>query len=283
MAKSPVKDYRMIVDSGTSKYVNRVMIGTATEGDIRMEWAGARYGMTIPTNWSMVNVVQFLNPYMPKRYSVADAQNLIVQHAIEKEFEWLWLLEDDTIPPPDAIVKFNKYIRDETHPVVSGLYFTRSVPSDPMIYRGRGTSYYTKWKLGDKVYADGVPTGMLLIHMGLLREMYKDAPEYATYGGRTTRRIFRNPMEQWFDEEKGEFGQLSGTTDLQWCTDVIEGNYFKKSGWDKFAKMKYPFLVDTSISCMHIDTTGEQFPAGGIVQWCADNGNLKYESKESKK
>jgi len=257
--RSPVKGYRMIQDSGTSKYVNRVMIGTPTEGDIRMEWAAGRYGMTIPTNWSMVNVVQFLNPYIPQRFSVADAQNLIVQHAIEKEFEWLWLLEDDTIPPPDAILRFNKYIRDESHPVISGLYFTRSVPAEPMIYRGRGTSYYTKWKRGDLVYADGVPTGMLLIHMGLLRAMWKESPEYVVQG-RTVRRVFNAPLEQWFDEEKGEFGQVTGTSDLDWCTRVMEGGFFKKSGWDKFQKMKYPFLVDTNIFCRHIDNDGTQYP-----------------------
>jgi len=255
------KKYKMILDdSGGGKYVNRVMIGTATEGDIRMEWAGARYGMTIPTNWSMVNVVQFLNPYMPKRFSVADAQNLIVQQAIEKKFEWLWFIEDDTIPPVDAIVRFNKYIRDESHPVVSGLYYTRSIPSEPMIFRGRGTSYYTKWKMGDKVYCDGVPTGMLLIDVKILELMYKDAPEYMTYGGRTARRIFRNPDDQWMNEETGEFGQLSGTTDLQWCEDVMKGGYFKKAGWDKFQKMKFPFLCDTNIFCRHIDRDGTMYP-----------------------
>lgn len=249
----------IVEDSGTSKYVNRIMIGTPTEGDIRMEWAGARYGMTIPTNWSMINVVQFLNPFIPKRFSVADAQNLIVQHAIDKDMEWLWLLEDDTIPPPDALIRFNKYIREESHPVVSGLYYTRSYPAEPMIYRGRGTSYYHKWKMGDLVYADGVPTGMLLIHMGLLKKMWEDSPEYDVQG-RRVRRVFSNPMEQWFDQERGEFGQVSGTTDLDWCTRVMQGGYFKKSGWDKFQRMKYPFLVDTNIFCRHIDTDGTQYP-----------------------
>jgi len=259
--KSPVRDYGMIIeDSGTSKYVNRVMIATPTEGDIRMEWAAARYGMTIPTNWSTVNVTQFLNPYIPKRFGVADAQNMIVQHAIDKDFEWLWLIEDDTIPPQDAIIRFNKYIRDESHPVVSGLYYTRSIPSEPMIYRGRGTSYFTDWKRGDLVYADGVPTGMLLIHMGIIREMYKESPEYLTLNGHSVRRVFNNPMEMWFDESKGEFGQVTGTSDLDWCTRVMEGNYFEKAGWSKFQKMQYPFLVDTNIFCRHIDRDGTVYP-----------------------
>lgn len=271
--QSPVREYKYIVDSSNSKYINRVLIGTPTLGNIRMEWAGARYGMTIPTNWSMVQVTQFLNPYIPVRFSVADAQNLIVQHAIEKDFEWLLLIEDDTIPPPDAIIRFNKYMRDESHPVVSGLYFTKSTPAEPMIYRGRGSSYYTEWKKGDLVYADGVPTGMLLIHMGLIRKMWEDSPEYLTQG-RAVRRVFENPMEMWFDEASNQFSQTTGTSDLNWCTRVIEGNYLTKSGWDKFAKMKYPFLIDTNIACMQIDRDGVQYPIGGIDLWCRQAGNI---------
>jgi hypothetical protein len=36
-------------------------------------------------------------------------------------------------------------------PMLSGLYFTKSLPAEPLIYRGRGNSYYKKWKFGDKV------------------------------------------------------------------------------------------------------------------------------------
>ena len=125
------------------------------------------------------------------------------------------------------------------------------------------------------MWADAVPTGMLLINMAILREMYKDAPEYQIpYASVTARRVFRNPEEIWLNEETGEFGSVSGTTDMQWCTDVMKGGYFEKAGYPELQKKEFPFLVDTNIACMHIDQDGTQYPLGGVRQWCAENGNL---------
>jgi hypothetical protein len=85
----------------------------------------------------MVQMLQYMNQFVALRYQIADAQNLIVKEAIEKKFEWLLLIEDDTCPPPDAFVRFNEHIRNNTAPVISGLYYTKSEPSEPLLYRGR--------------------------------------------------------------------------------------------------------------------------------------------------
>jgi hypothetical protein len=66
--------------------------------------------------------------------------------------------------------------------------------------------------------------------------------------------------DMWFDPETGNYNSLSGTTDLEWCTRVIEGGYLAKAGWKAIAKKKYPFLVDTTLFCKHINPDGEQFP-----------------------
>jgi len=257
---SPVLEYRTVLnDSGTSGYMNRLLVATATTGLVRIEWVQARYGQIIPVNWSMVQVSQFMNSFIPLRYQVADAQNIIVKAVIEGEFEWLLFIEHDTMPPPDAFIRFNQHIRDEKVPVVSGLYYTRSRPSEPLIFRGRGTSFYSDWKMGDKVWCDGVPTGMLLIHAGILREMWKESPEYQV-GEVVTRRIFETPRNLWFDPEQNQFNTTCGTSDLDWCTRVMEGGYFKKAGWKKYQKKKWPFLVDTEIFCKHIGMDGQQYP-----------------------
>lgn len=258
--KSPVRPYRTIIqDSGNPGYINRLLVATPSTGQIRMEWAAARYGQIIPTNWSMVQMIQWMNSFVPTRYSVADAQNLIVKAVVEQDFEWLLLIEHDTIPPPDAFIRFNQYIRDAKVPIVSGLYYSRSRPSEPLVFRGRGTSFYDKWKMGDKVWVDGVPTGMLLVHGGILRAMWKESPEYMV-NGQMTRRIFRAPTDMWIDEETGTFNTVTGTSDLDWCTRIMKEGFFKKAGWDNYQKKEFPFLVDTNIFCKHIDLTGETYP-----------------------
>jgi hypothetical protein len=259
--RSPVREYRRIaIDQAGGGYINRILIGHAVTGNVRIEWVQSRYGQVIPVNWSQVEMIQGIPTLYPLGYQVADAQNVIVAKAIEKEFEWLLLWEHDCLPPPMSIIHLNKYIRDEKTPVVSGLYFTRSRPSEPLVFRGRGTGAYYDWEIGDKIWCDGVPTGFLLVHMGIMREMWKDAEEYEL-NGEKVRRIFREPRDVWHNPETGEYSSLSGTSDLDWCTRVIEGNYLARAGWPEFQEKKYPFLIDSkNLFCRHINPDGEMFP-----------------------
>lgn len=250
---------QIIKDSANPEYINRLLVATPTTGLVRMEWVQSRYGQIIPVNWSMVQMVQWMNSYIPLRYSVADAQNLIVKHAIEEDFKWLLLIEHDTCPPADAFVKINEYIRNGDIPVVSGLYYTKSIPSEPLVFRGRGNSYYDKWKIGDKVWADGVPTGFLLINVAILKEMWADSPEYMAQDVKT-RQVFETPAKIWFDEATGKYNTVFGTSDLDWCSKVIDGKYLEKAGFPEIQKKKYPFLVDTNIFCRHITENGSIFP-----------------------
>jgi hypothetical protein len=97
--------------------------------------------------------------------------------------------------------------------------------------------------------------------MKLMKMMWDDSPEYKPAGhGEIVRKIFEVPTKVWVTEE-GYFNTLSGTSDLTWCTRVIDEKYFEKAGWPELQKKKYPFLVDTNIFCKHIDRdTGVQFP-----------------------
>ncbi|MHC4752907.1 MAG: hypothetical protein ACYTFW_23930 [Planctomycetota bacterium] len=260
MSKSPVRPYKTItLDGGTGTYVNRIMIGVPTTGVIRMEWHQSNVGMIIPVNWSQVTATEPISGYTTYNYQVADAQNVLVKKAIERDFEWLLLYEHDVLPPPDAFIKLNKYMKAEDTPVISGLYYTRGRPSEPLIFRGRGDGVYDKFTIGDKVWASGVPTGFLLIHMGIIREMWKESPEYQARNV-ITRRVFETPRRADYNPEMHQFSTFSGTSDLEWCNRVMEGGYFKKAGWTKYQRKKYPFLVDTEIFCRHINIDGEQFP-----------------------
>jgi hypothetical protein len=258
----PEHQYRTTVqDSGDPGYVNRLLIATPTTGNIRIEWHAARSGQVIPTNWSTVQMLQFMNGYYPLRYQVADAQNLIAKEVVEKEFEWVFLHEHDVILPPECFICLNDYMREKRVPVVSGLYYTRSRPSEPVLYRGRGTSYHADWTPGDKVWVDGVPTGCLLIHGSILRAMWAESEEYVLNNIKV-RRVFDTPRASWTDPETGAHNTTAGTSDLDWCTRVMSGNFFAKAGWPEYQNMRWPFLVDTgkNMFCKHINPNGEQFP-----------------------
>jgi hypothetical protein len=243
--------------SGT--WNEKIMIGTPMTGLLRAEWVLARFGQVIPTNWSSSDFYPPVNTYAPLRYLVADAQNLIVKALLDKGVEWLMMVEHDNVIPPDCFIRINEYMRDKKIPVVSGLYFTKSVPPEPMIYRGSGNSFYTNWHLGDKVWCSGVPMGCTLIHATILKKMWEESPEYKI-GNDIVRRVFDAPAKVWYDPQKGGFMTAMGTSDLNWCHRVMTEGFFEKAGWGKYQKMDYPFMVDTNIFVRHIDENGRQFP-----------------------
>lgn len=248
------------LEANRGKWTNRLVIGTPTVGMVRMEWVQARFGQTIPTNFSLVDVHQFMNPYAPVNYQIADAENLTAKVVVEGKFEWFLSWEDDNLPPLNALVKINEYMIKGDVPVVGGLYFTKSLPPEPILYRGKGRGYFADWKLGDKVWVDGVPFGFTLIHGSIIKALWDESPEYIV-NGTVTRRVFDAPSESYVDPETGGWMNQAGTSDLAWCDRLKKDNIFEKAGWPEYQKMENPLLIDTSIFVEHIDRpTGVKYP-----------------------
>lgn len=273
--KYPLKDGYIgkVIDNGRSP-TNRIMVGIPMTGMLRSEWVLARYGQVIPCNWSTSDCIMWLDQYSPLRFSVADARNLIVDAAVKGDFEWLFFIDHDTIMPPTTLLKINEYMLAGEPPIVGGLYFTKSIPAEPLVYRGSGNSHYRNWHLGDKVWVDGLGMGCTLIHVSLLRAVWEDSEIYQLRGTEA-RRVFESPAKQWYDPEKGGWHTTSGTEDLFFLSRIISGDYLSKAGWSKYSKKKYPFLVDTSIFCTHIDWSGVQYPARGEQNAFLNNKDRK--------
>lgn len=252
-------------------WTNRILIAVPTTGLVRVEWMMARYGQIIPTNWSQVEMVQWLNTYAPLEYQLPDAENLIAKQVVEGDFEWFLSIEQDNLIPPDAFLRLNEYMIEKKVPIISGLYYTKSQPPEPILYRGRGNGSFRDFRLGDKVWCDGIPFGFTLIHGSIIKALWNESEEYMV-GNEVTRRVFALPNANvgnfGFDNENqennGRFAYTRGTTDLAFCKRIMTDNIFVKAGWAEYQKKKYPFLVDTNILVQHIDERGRQYPLGGV-------------------
>lgn len=224
-----------------------ILVGTPTLGTVRIEWANARQGIVVPTNWAQCLAT-------PTGYLVDDAQNLLVQAAVDRKVDWLLLLEDDTIPPPELYLKLRVHMESRVAPVISGLYYIKgSNPPEPLIYKGRGNGAFRNWAPDSLVWCDGVPTGCILIHKSIFVPLHEKSEEYelpSASGPIRVRRVFESPRKVIYD---GPFAQtLVGTSDLQFCERVMQENLIKFEDW-KIESPEFPFLVDTSIKCGHID------------------------------
>jgi hypothetical protein len=206
-------------------------------------------GMVMPCNFGMARCA-------PLGFHVDDAQNLITKTALDAGCEWVWLVEDDTIPPPQAALEFQKVIKAGKWPIVSGLYRLKGGSGEPLMYRGVATGAYTDWKMGETVWCDGVPTGCLLIHSSILRLMYDESEEYeiaANHAKMKVRRVFENPRRFVYDPASHTYEKHVGTSDLAFCHRVIRDKVLARAGWPAVARRKYPFPVLTNVLCGHID------------------------------
>ena len=247
-----------IIKFNKVKWRKRLLVSVATEGWVRYEWAHARYGQVTPVNWEAQG---FDVQYTALGYSIDDAYNLIVKKVIELGVDWLIIIEDDVVVPNDLFVKLSKYMDKAEFPVVSGLYYTKSEPSQPLIFRGRGNGPFLDWKLGKKVFCDGLPMGCLLIHTSILKWFWETCEAYKTVDGNVVKRVFETPRRIFYDPERGGYERQEGTQDLFFFDRVIEHDVLKKTGWAKIARRKFPFLCDTNIFCKHVDrNTGRMFP-----------------------
>ncbi len=243
-------------------YKRRILIGTPTLGVVRIEWVSHRKGQIIPINWTGGDIqIPYLQPsFASVGYNIADAQNIITNAALTQDYEWLLLWEDDVLPPFDALCRFDDYMSEGNIPIVAGLYYTKSDPSSPLIFKGRGSGCFTDFKLGEKVWVDGICTGFTLIHCSILRWLWEHSPWYTLPDGQRIRQVFEQPHRVWTDPENNTYFAELGTTDLVFCNRVIKEEVLSKTGWSKVAKQEYPFLVDTSIFCYQIDLQGRLYP-----------------------
>ena len=225
-----------------------LLIGTPTLGMVRMEWKNAMDGMVVPTNWGLATS-------NPIGYLVDDAQNIIVQTAVSRNAVWMLLIEDDTMPPADFYLKLRKHIESKLAPVISGLYYIKgSHPPEPLVYRGRGNGAFRDWTPGDLVWCDGVPTGCLLVHQSIYKQMWDRAEYYdlpTQNGPIKVKRVFESPRKVIWDGPTAH--KLVGTSDLSFCDYIVQHKLFKDTPWPEFVDKEFPFVVDTSIKCGHID------------------------------
>jgi hypothetical protein len=265
--KGKVFQYDMPVNP--EKHSIKVMFGIPTTGLIRFEWHAAFNQLIIPTNWSHSAHV---NVHSPVGHQVAEARNDCVKAALAAGFDWLFFIDHDVLLPPDTCIKMRDHMLKAETPVLGGLYYTKSSTPEPLLFRGRGNGPFYDWRPGEKVWVDGLPMGLTMLHTSLFRAM--KPPWFVT------------PREMRIDDD-GNFVKASGTEDLYFFDRVIDEDVLERSGWGETAKREYPWLCDTSMFGAHIDVgSGSQYPHCMGDEYMR-NHDLYYEgiqkSKEQKK
>lgn len=187
---------------------------------ITIQWALAFKALNPPINF---NVNFAIIPNLP----VDEARNRIAKQALESKAKYIFFQDDDTVPPAHALRQL--IMRMENTPdagVVGGIYFTKSKPAAPLVFRGNGAGSYWDWKVGEFFQVSGLGMGCTLIKTEIFNSL--SSPWFRT----VDTDLFVegiNHAEQW-------------TEDLYFCKKVLEETDFK-------------IYADAGILCEHHDAT----------------------------
>jgi hypothetical protein len=192
-----------------------VLLAILTREIVTTKWAHGFRNLILPANSGVS--FRLGAPYDVMRNSACS-------DALKNGYTWIFFLDDDVVPPPDAFLRLSRHGAD----VISGLYYRRSEPICPvaMTIDPQGQpQWVTSWHPPNSVVeVDLVGAGCLLLH----------------------RRVLERMPPPWFEWEIGRGepktsssgGRSAMSEDFAFCTRAKEAGF--------------KVYLDTSIQCEHV-------------------------------
>lgn len=208
-----------------SKVNPLIALAIPTWGKVSISWARALRHVGGPLGANMVE----LPPVIGK--PIAEARNELMQGAIADNCDFLLFLGDDVLLPSNTLHQLLQRMWDDpsVH-LVTGMYWTKTWPSQPYIWRGIQRGPYLDWKHGEYFEVDYAGCDCLLIRLS--PEMKALGPDWFS--------------TDWTWEAEPEVLNLLATEDFYFFT--------------KARKAGFKLWCDTNVQCLHEDReSGVQF------------------------
>lgn len=197
-----------------------VVVGIPSFGMVSTYFMQARLSQQFPLVSSAVDKIVLNKP-------IADARNEIVEYALQQGANYIYWLDDDVIAPPDAFLKMYYQNRD----IINGVYWAKSNPPMPLLFRGHLEGPYWDWHVGDFIEIDAAGSGLTLVKTDVYRKMSKEL------GG------------PWYSVDYGSFPGI--------VPDKAHNNTEDLYFYWKAKKLGYKVWADTSIQALHYDKYGK--------------------------
>ncbi|KKL11137.1 hypothetical protein LCGC14_2548840, partial [marine sediment metagenome] len=202
-----------------------IALAIPTWGKVSIAWASAMRHIGGPLG---ANTVE-LAPVIGK--PIAEARNELMEAAINNNCDYILFVGDDVLLPPDTLNRLLQRTWDnpDVH-LVTGMYWTKTWPTQPYIWRGIQRGPYLNWKHGEFFELDYAGCDCLLIRL---------TPEMKALG------------PDWFSTEWTWEGGKEAPTLL-----ATEDFFF----YTKTRKAGMQLWCDSNVQCIHEDrNSGEQF------------------------
>lgn len=142
----------------------RVLVAILTRELVTTAWSFGFRNLQIPGTFTGLSGMTFDH-----------GRNTACKKLLELDWEWLFFLDDDVIPPSDTILRLLKH----KLPIVSGLYYRRNNPICPVMLKEveGGRQWISEFKVPDLLEVDYVGAGCLLIHKSVLLKLPPLSPK----------------------------------------------------------------------------------------------------------
>lgn len=188
--------------------------------------ARARLAAPLAISWSDYIVLDETMKEKGKPTDVGSKKQEIAEFAVEQGADWVLFIDDDVIFPPNTLLQLLSRNKD----IVGGVYWSKSDPPVPLMFRGHMRGSHMNWHVGDFIKVDAMGDGLTLIKT----------------------KVFKAMPKPWFslnytyhDLEQAQ-GPDPGTT---------EDLYFYKKARD----FGFEVWCDTSIQALHYEKNSKRF------------------------
>jgi len=213
------------------------IIGIPSFGTVSMHFAMSLTSVAMPINFTN----QF-SIVLDKR--IDEARNEISKLVVESDGNprFLFFLDDDVIMPPNTLrILVNRMENlPEDIGAISGVYYTKSEPGEPLIFKERGRGSYYDWRVGDFFQTWAAGCGLVLIRADVLRRMKEQ------HG------------EPWFMVDYGLSQNKEGAYEARALTEDL---YFYNKMAETTAPNGKPYSlwIDTNIQAAHYEKNSKKF------------------------
>lgn len=141
--------------------------GNGTISNVTHDWANAmaNLGAGLAVTIMRLNV---------RNIEVGKAKEKLAEMAIANNCDFILFVDDDVIPPGDALAKMLQLWKsDPKYSLISGIYWSKSEPSFPLIFNDDLRGSFYDWKVTDLIQADYGGAGLLFIDTNVFKKLPK--------------------------------------------------------------------------------------------------------------
>ena len=140
--------------------------GDGTISNVTHDWANATAGLG---GGLAVTIMRM----QIKNYRVDIAKQRLAEMALANKCQFVLFVDDDVLIPGEALMKMVQKWKTGQYKIISGVYWSKSDPMVPLVFKGNLEGSFWDWKTTDFIQADGAGAGCLFVDTDIFRKMPK--------------------------------------------------------------------------------------------------------------